>query len=289
MTGTPRDPAFQASSPQARPTRDLHTRAAACTLALLPAVVACAWSGHDWTPAIISVPAALPLLQDHARNRGSEGSDSERFFQQMLLLSLWMRTDALAARIGAMLALFVIDLALRRRDAANPFHPVMVACALALLVFPASPPERVLSEGAVPLAATIAAGGAVLLALRCVRWQAPVAMLACAVVAFALGSIVVPAWLGDPALLATFPSFALTAFFIVDDPPRACMRPRARLLSGALTGVVAMAATFGLHALHRDGQFLLLALAGTMLLANAAAPALDRLFSVSRAAGKAGA
>ncbi len=265
-----------------RPTPDLRNRATLATLALLPAVVA-AWMGHDATAAIAATPAVVMILLDRMPAQAPVAG-TVPFFQQFLVLSLWLGTDAIAARVVAALALLLLHLAWRGRDQANPFHPVMASCALALAFVPASPIAVVHPGDVLPRAAAIALGGVGLLALRCVRWQAPLGMLAGATFATAVAAWVDPSWLRSGAFLAILPAFVLTAFFVADDPPRTCMRGQGRLLVWLLAGCVAAAAMFALHATGRDAR-LPLALAGSVLLANAAAPAFDRLFQARRVAG----
>lgn len=279
MTADP--PAAVEHLPPLRPALDGVARTDRALWCLLPLVGAHAWSERSWIWLTTGVLiAALPWLRSHWRNR--KGWDGGSYLAWLMLIILWLPASAAIARGLAMLICVILAIVWNRRDAANPFHPLMTACAIALSIAPTIPDAAPISAS-VWLAAACALGGGALLGLRAIRWQAPLGMLAgvgltCAIATALTGAIAV-----DRVLLALLPSFFLIAFFVTDDPPRTCMIPRARLLCGMLVGALAVAATLALHAAHHDDR-LLLALAGAVLFGNAAAPTLDRVFSPLRAA-----
>jgi Na+-translocating ferredoxin:NAD+ oxidoreductase RnfD subunit len=264
----------------------MRMRARWMLLALLPGAALVAWFRRDPSP-WEWLGAALLLVFCFAHYRAP--AQRQRDLSPLLrfaLVVLWLPpatpwwTFALA-----MFAIVAIEWLFADRPAANPFHPTMIACALVLVCLPVAPSASP-SSGAVASSAWIALawalGGIALLAARCIRWQAPLALLAGAAIVFAAWGATDPSLPADPVLRSLLPSLVLTAFFIADDPPRTGMQPRARLFCGFLAGGIATATMLDLHMLHRDGQ-LPLALAGTMLAMSAAAPTLDRLFASPRA------
>ncbi|MBS0462830.1 MAG: RnfABCDGE type electron transport complex subunit D [Proteobacteria bacterium] len=270
--------------PPPRPALDEVARTNRMALCLLPIVGAHAWAERSvaWSVAgwlvIGLLIALLPALQ-RRRSRYVKTNDWQLLLQ-LFLIVLWVPNAADSTRHYAIGAYAVLSIFWHRRDAANPFHPMMTACAIALLLAPATPAIAPIRANLL-LATACALGGIALLTLRAIRWQAPLGLLGGAALAYAIAIALIGARLIDPALLALLPPFLLTAFFIADDPPRTCMQPRARLLCGALIGALATTAIVALHADHHDVR-LLPALAGAVLLGNAAAPALDRWLTPPR-------
>lgn len=147
---------------------------------------------------------------------------------------------------------------------ANPFNPAMAGAALAQLLF--APP---VTPHAAPeaLAAAWAVGGLALCAMRIVRWQAPVGLLA----GVALATLAI----GGEALAPASAPWLLAAFFVVSDPVSGCENGRARLLFAALVGAVAVAAS-------PPGR--VEALPFAVLAMNALAPGLDGWLAPQRRA-----
>lgn len=277
MTADP--PAAVEHLPPLRPALDVAARTDRALWCLLPLVGAHAWLERRlvWLVAGVFL-AALPALRRRWRSRNR--TDGGSFLALLMLIFLWMPVDADNARHLAILIFATLAIVWDRRDAANPFHPLMTACAIALLIAPA-PPDFAPISASGWLAAACALGGVALLGLRAIRWQAPLGMLAGAGLTWAIGMALTGTTPADPLLLALLPPVLLIAFFVADDPPRTCMNPRARWLCGALIGASAGTAILALHAAHHDER-LLLALTGAVLLGNAAAPALDRVLASPR-------
>ena len=270
---------------QAMPRRAIamRWRAVWTMLALLPGTAMSAWfQGGQflaWLAGALLLRICLPRNGSFTLQPRNLSS-----LVRIALVALWLPMAARGWTLPAgLLAVLAIEFVFEARETAIPFHPAMMACAFALMFSPWLPSPSI---GIVPaswIAVAYGLGGAVMIFTRCVRWQAPLAMQTGA--AIVLGAW----WLVDPSLpfqtlLPTgLPAFVLTAFFVSDDPSRACMNPLARLVSGFAAGVIAMAAALGLHSMHRDPQ-VLPALAGTMLLMNTAAPWLDAVCRSQRPA-----
>ncbi|MBS0458194.1 MAG: RnfABCDGE type electron transport complex subunit D [Proteobacteria bacterium] len=267
--------------PPPRPALDGVARSQRALLCLLPIVGALAWNQHR--PAwMVFCALALVLALVPRSTRPRPATTALHLYLQLLLMVLWLPPAAAWTRALAIVIAVVLALAWRHRDAANPFHPMMTACAIALLIAPATAAIAPIHANLL-LAAACALGGIALLGLRAIRWQAPLGLLGGAGLAYAIGTALTGATYTDPMILALLPPVLLAAFFIADDPPRTCMQPRARLLCGALIGAIAATAIVALHAAHHDDR-LLPALAGAVLLGNAAAPALDRWLTPPRRA-----
>ena len=161
----------------------------------------------------------------------------------------------------------------------NPFNPAMLGVALVLACFPATLAANAVDNNIwsnpdwIWIASADALGGVLLLWLRIVRWQIPLAVFAGA----AVGAGV--AWLGDDAialrgLLAG--NLVLAAFFIASDPVSGCVTPRGRWLFGA--GIGLLLALLDRYAGTAAG------LPFAVLLMNCAAPWIDRQLQPSRLA-----
>ena len=252
-------------------------------LALLPGAAMIGWASRDWgTPCLV---AFAFLAVRYARPSRAGATGGWKLILDLLLMGLWLRAATTPVPGSAPFLLLAAYLPFVGHEDANPFHPAMLACALALIIFPTSP--TLTSHVAHPLriAGAFALGGCALVACRCMRWQAPAGMLA------GLAAIAAPTWLAgrlpihDPTWVSMLPPLALTVFFVVDDPPRTSMSSHGRLACGLLAGTISMTATLVLHAVGHDER-MPLALAGSVLLTNAAAPWLDRVFERPRGSGR---
>ena len=123
----------------------------------------------------------------------------------------------------------------------NPFNPAMLGVALALVCFPgvlATISVAIHGSGDHPwiwIAGFDALGGVLLVWLRIVRWQTPLAVLAGAAIC-----AVAPGFAGHArsydALFAS--NLALAAFFIASDPVTGCVTPRGRWVFGFGAGLL---------------------------------------------------
>ncbi|KFN50341.1 RnfABCDGE type electron transport complex subunit D [Arenimonas composti] len=149
-------------------------------------------------------------------------------------------------------------------------HPAMLGLAVAALAPLTAPPPAVAAVvagfpiDARHVAAAFAAGGLLLLALRILRWQAPLALLA---------TLALFATLAGGELHAAFSPLAaagtwLVAIFVAGDGASGCVGSRGRLAFG--TGVGALALP-----LLQPGD-VVGGLVPAVLLMNLLAPALDR-------------
>ena len=153
----------------------------------------------------------------------------------------------------------------------NPINPAMLGLALALVWFrgtlaSASAAAHVPSDHAwIWIAGLDALGGVLLVSLRIVRWQTPMAVLAgAAICAAALG------FGGDTLTLRELfaDNLVLAAFFIASDPVTGCVTPRGRWVFGFGVGL-------SMVLLQRVGASVG-SLPFTILLMNCAAPWIDR-------------
>lgn len=247
--------------------RSLAARNAWTLVALLPGIALLCWRDGFalLAPLALAIAAALAFEAAALRIRAQplapylrEGSA----VAYALVLLLWLPGWS-GWRIPVVL---FVALVLARQAfgglGRHLLHPVAVgmACAQLLSVVP--------SRDADPaLALACALGGVLLLALRIVRWQAPILLLAggaLGVVAsgHALGALVHPAW-------------PLAAFFVAGDPVATAENPRARAAIALLAG---LAAGFA-------GSVALLPFA--LLAMNIATPALDAWWPARRRAVRA--
>jgi electron transport complex protein RnfD len=188
-------------------------------------------------------------------------------------MSRWVAPDitlTLADSLSAILAPGadpVVASALDAVTQATPLDLVKTELARALTFQEALADPRLGSPAWTEIGLAFAAGGALLLATRVIRWHAPVAMLATlALLAAAFHG-------GDPGRYASA-TFHLTsgaallgAFFIVTDPVTAAASNRGRLWYGAAVGALTwLIRTFGGYP---DG------VAFAVLLMNAAVPLID--------------
>lgn len=240
-------------------------------LALLPGALALAW--FDTRPDVpILVAIGALVLQAMS---GESRPQRWMWIADFALAYTWLVVAAAppAALVLALAIVAVIHWAFGKDPAMPPFHPAMLASALGLLAVPPAAASAVPAEPAWS-AAAFAAGGLALLAARCIRWQTPVGMLATLAASAAIAGLFGNPTLADSRVQAIFPLLALLAFFVIDDPPRTAMQPIARLACGAFAGLLSAGAILALHAIHRESA-LPFALAGAVLLMNAAAPGMD--------------
>lgn len=118
----------------------------------------------------------------------------------------------------------------------NPFNPAMAGYALLLVMFPASfQPDFAAAQPWV-MSVLLAAGGATLLAVRLIAWQAPLGFVAGAGGTFLACTAIAGtgAPIGHPAL----PQLLLASFFIVTDPVTGCLSGRGRALFGIGAGAL---------------------------------------------------
>jgi Na+-translocating ferredoxin:NAD+ oxidoreductase RnfD subunit len=245
-------------------------------LALLPGAALTAWFQAGpflaWLGGALLLEICLPTNRSFSRQPRNPAA-----LLRIALVALWLSSTAQTwALPTGLLAILAIEFAFDGHETANPFHPAMLACALVLTFSPALPSTSFGIAPASWIAVAYALGGIAMIVTRRIRWQAPLAMLASGAIVIAGWSLVDPSLPRQSLLPIGLPVFVLTAFFVSDDPPRACMDPRARMVSGLIAGILAMAAALGLHSLHRDQQVLPV-LASTILLMNAAAPWLDAI------------
>jgi electron transport complex protein RnfD len=250
-------------SSAARPARSLAARNACLLAALLPGLLL-QWRGDPSRPAhlLLAVAAALVLeaLALLARRLPiapylREGSA----ITAAAMLVAWL--PALAG-LPLLLAVFVAVVLARQAFGGlgrNLFHPVAVAVAFAQAL--AFAPAAALAPDPW-LALAWAFGGLALMALRIVRWQAPLCLIAGACAGL-LAS-------GHGAAALADPRWLLAAFFVAGDSVTVAEDARARALTATLAG--ALAGVGGVVAL----PFALLAM-------NAAAPAVDAWLARRRA------
>ena len=159
----------------------------------------------------------------------------------------------------------------------NPFNPAMLGVALVLVCFSGTLAANAIASDSwdnpdwIWIASADALGGVLLLWLRIVRWQIPLAVFAGAAVGAGM------LWLGENAvalheLLAS--NLVLAAFFIASDPVSGCVTPRGRWLFGA--GIGLSMALLDRYASAATG------LPFAVLLMNCAAPWIDRQLQPSR-------
>jgi electron transport complex protein RnfD len=250
-------------------TRGVSSRGAIALLALLPGVVLqCVDGGAALMQRLgLAVLLALAMESISLRIRAqplrpflSEGSA----VISAVLVVLW-----LPSLEGWRLACSVFVAVVVARHAfgglgAQVFNPVMAAIAVAQVAFASAP---ALADGADATALAWLLGGLALCALRIVRWQTPLALLAGACLALLVTG-------RDPLAIASAP-WLLAAFFIASDSASGCEQARARWLFAFATGVLAIITAPDVA--HATLPFALLAM-------NALAPALDRWLEPHRVA-----
>lgn len=147
----------------------------------------------------------------------------------------------------------------------NPFNPAMVGYALLLVIFPASFEPALTVQMPLTRTVLLAAGGAYLLAIRSIAWQAPLGFVVAAGSTFlawmAIGGS--EAAVGQPSL----PQLLFAAIFIVTDPVTGCLSGPGRALFGI--GAGAMLVLLGGKGHVADS------LPFAVLLMNCAAPWID--------------
>ncbi|WP_163933172.1 electron transport complex subunit RsxD [Paraferrimonas sp. SM1919] len=111
------------------------------------------------------------------------------------------------------------------------------------------------------------AGGIALIQLKVIRWHIPTAIIASLFFCSALGYIFLPDLSGSPIFHLSSGATMIAAFFIATDPVSAATSPKARLIYGALIGLmIYIIRTFGGYP---D------AVAFAVLLANICVPLID--------------
>jgi electron transport complex protein RnfD len=257
--------------PAARRARGLAARNALLVAALLPGIVTQAWLGDIGLPLRLALAAAAALAFEAIALR-LRAQPLSAFLGEgsalvtAVLLALW-----LPALDGWRLLLAVFVAVVLARQAfgglgRNVFNPAMAGAAVAQLLL-AVPPPAPLPEPR--MAAAWAFGLLAMLALRLLRWQAPLGLLSGAALALlAIG--------GDPACLASSP-WLLAAGFVLADSPSGCESARARLLFAFAIAVLTVLASRGGVA----------ALPFAVLAMNALAPALDAALAPRRRAATA--
>ncbi|MBS0576741.1 MAG: RnfABCDGE type electron transport complex subunit D [Proteobacteria bacterium] len=256
----------------------LRTRSGWMLLALGPgfALQAVAF-GPDFAGSALITYAALFALDVLWRRREA---NPQRDRQPLLLTAIalcWLPPALPGWSHGA--AASVAWLLARRcgRDGGSAFHPAMVGCALAALPFGDAPRNAVEPSLLPAIAAAFTLAGIALAIGRCIRWPVAVAVLAGGTATAATWLLLAPLPTHDH-LLTALPGASLLVFFIATDPASGCQWPRARWAFGVGLGVLAALAMLSLH----DERRRALAMAGSVLLMNAAAPTLDRLLPLPR-------
>jgi electron transport complex protein RnfD len=123
----------------------------------------------------------------------------------------------------------------------NPFNPAMLGVALVVACFPAAlAAASAASHGLDDLAwfwigGFDALGGAILVWLRIVRWQTPLAVLAGAVTCMAALQLAGKGMALHDLLAG---NLLLAAFFIASDPVTGCVTPRGRWIFGLGVGLL---------------------------------------------------
>lgn len=125
----------------------------------------------------------------------------------------------------------------------NPFNPAMFGCALLLAglspYLQVVPTAAATTSGLPWVPMMYALGGLFLLWKKVIRWHAPAAMLAGALVTRLLSpSLVEGAFKGTDRFTDLSAPLVLAAFFIVTDPVTGCLSARGRLAFGAGAGVL---------------------------------------------------
>jgi electron transport complex protein RnfD len=248
-------------------------------LALAPGTALHAWAHGDWVLHTIggALVWAFLLVPPKRTHNGKLAAPWHRLSNGVLmgaLAVLWL-PPALPWWTFAIAIVATVTLvrAFDGRPGASPFQPAMAGCAIALVFAPHVAVQPAGDTMLLWTAAAYAGGGIVLIAARCIRWQAPLAVFAGAAIVSFPWPIVGGSAPTHEVLLAILPSFVLTAFFIATDPSSGCMLPRARWLFGAGIGMLSMVAILA----FRDTAQASLGMAGAALLMNAAAPWLDRV------------
>jgi electron transport complex protein RnfD len=188
-------------------------------------------------------------------------------------MSRWVAPDitlSLADSLSAILAPgadAVVATAVDAVTQATPLDLVRTELARALTFDEALADPRLGSAAWTRVGLAFAAGGALLLATRVIRWHAPVAMLATLALFAAAFHGGDPGRYPDAAFHLTSGAALLGAFFIVTDPVTAAASNRGRLWYGAAVGaLVWLIRTYGGYP---DG------VAFAVLLMNAAVPLID--------------
>jgi electron transport complex protein RnfD len=265
--------------------RSLHQRGLWTLLAIAPGAVLQVWRLEPERAAMVLVAVAVALVVEalalRARGRpvfsglGDAGAMLTGLLVGLLLpvgVTPWMVGIAAAVAVG-------IGRQAYGGTGQYLFHPAMLGVVLVTLLTQVPMTVDVFRSAPELLAAgAYLAGGLLLVALRIVRWQAPLALVV------ALLVLALPGWLLTDAVaeVVVLPllsaSTLLIVFFVAGDPVAGCTTARGRIVFGA--GVAALAA-----ALWRDGRFAT-ALPAAVLLMNLAAPALDRWLAPAPAVAK---
>jgi electron transport complex protein RnfD len=257
-----------------RPPRDLRSRGLWTRLAILPGAllhVTLLAPERGWM-LLVAVVVALVTEGVALHLRGHKvgiGYGDSGALLTGVLLGLLLPPGLPLAAVAAGAAVAVGVRQMYGGTGQYLFHPAMLGLVYVALAW--SAPTAAASVHGKPVlvvAAAYALGGLTLIALRIVRWQAPLSLLA-GLVLFAVAGALLGGRPLDAAALALFaPATLLVVFFVVGDAVCGGATARGRLAFGA--GIAALAALLG-----RDGA-LDAALPPAVLLTNLAAPALDR-------------
>jgi Na+-translocating ferredoxin:NAD+ oxidoreductase RnfD subunit len=267
------------SSDEPTPAVSARARAAWMLLALCPGAALTAWTfGAPFALRTAAAVAAMDRIV--ASGRRAPWNPAPLLMATIALLWLPAAVPTWSA-VGAAVAAWACARLFERLPGQSPFHPAMVACALALIVAPHASLLPAGEKHLLLIAGSYFAAGLALVLGRCIRWQVPLA-------AWAGSAVVSLSWQAAGAdrptpdlLFASLPAFALIEFFIATDPGSGCMSPRARWLFAACIGILSRLALLE----FRDPASAFLGMAGAVLLANAAAPWLDRAFPARRPTG----
>lgn len=270
-------------SPLRRRAVSTRMRAAALLLALLPGMTIEAWwlgPGFAGRLAGVLLGAVVAGLVSSRQLALREQSPTPLLMALLAFLWLpgwlpwWLG-------LGAAGLAYWVARVFGRVSGASAFHPAMIGAAAAMLfAFPPVPFPPVDDSLSYAIAGAWICGGIVLAVCRCIRWQVVVAVWLGAALASFAGLLLgghVPA---NDAVVAALPDAALTQFFIATDSSSGCTATRARWLFGAGVGILSQLALLALH----DRTQMLLGMAGTVLLMNAAAPWLETICARPRPA-----
>lgn len=164
-----------------------------------------------------------------------------------------------------------------RGEGGSAFHPAMIGCALAALPIGHGQPHVADAALLPAIAAAFTMVGIALARARCIRPEVAAATLTGGAATAATWLLLAPLPTHDH-LLTALPGASLLVFFIATDPASGSQWPRARWAFGVGLGALAALAMLSLH----DERRRALAMAGSVLLMNAAAPTLDRLLPLPR-------
>jgi len=256
------------------------TRALWMLLALLPGAALAGWTlGSSFALRIGTLVGAIAVLDRLVAGRARPGRWSAMPVLMAAIGVLWLPSTMSwwATTVAAVVA-WACARAFAGLPGQAPFHPAMVGCALALVLFP---PHVLPTAGMwqiLGVAGAWFAAGIALAATRCIRWQVPLAAWLGFAVAYGTWRAAGASPPDLELLWGSIPAFVLGAFLVASDPSSGCLAPRARWIFGGCIGVGSGLSMLVFH----DVSSMFLGMAGSILLANAAAPWLDRRFHPRR-------